>query len=367
MRFLLSSMEQFIAAALTAAFLGAFVTVADKYLLTRLQPRAFLFLIGVFGLLSISLLPLTGTPFPEAQYWAYGGGIGMLFGLLVFSWFRAFRVGEVGRVAPLSIFSTILITLGGIVFFDEVLSQRQWVAFGLFVAGGAFLSLRLERQLVFLDPKNIFKVVVTVSDETAKLFKHPIGHSVRVSRKFLRSIEHTTGDITDNLVNVLSGKVFKVRSRTKIRFARGFWWAALAVVLAVPYALFAKELNMAIGPLSGLITIRVGLFVFSLIMLIDHVKDIRAAFQDPRALGLAAIKEPFAIGVAFLVLFASTNGPLGLVRSVMSIDAAIVLILSVVLARLGLIEEGLRRREVVQKTLGVLFLVAGSIVLFIGS
>lgn len=360
-------MEQFIAAALAAAFLGAFVTVADKYLLTRLPPRAFLLLVGVFGLFSIGLLPLTGTPFPEPRYWAYGIGLGMIFGLLVFSWFRAFRIGEVGRVAPLGIFSTIMITLGGIVFFEEVLTRRQWVAFGLFMVGGALLSLRLERQLVFLDPKNIFKVVVIVSDETAKLFKHPIGHTVRVSRKFLRSIEHTTGDITDNLVNLLSGKVFRVRSRTKIRFARGFWWAAFAVVLAVPYALFAKELNIIIGPLSGLVTIRVGLFVFALIMLIDHVRDVRTALEDPRALGLAAIKEPFAIAVAFLVLFASTNGPIGLVRSVMSIDAAIVLALSVVLARLGFINEGLRRREVVQKTLGVLFLVAGSVVLFVGS
>jgi len=357
-------MEQFIIIALIAAALGAGVTVLDKHLVGRIPPRAFILLIGIFGLFSIALFPITNTAYPEPQYWAYGIGLGLLFGLLIFSWFRAFRVGEVSRVAPLGIFSTILITLGGIIFFDEVLSQRQWVAFSLFLIGGLLLSLRLEKQLIFLDPKNIFKVVVTVSDETAKLFKHPVNHSMKVSRTFLRSIEHTTGDITDNLVNLLSGKVFRVRARTKIRFAKGFWWAALAVLIAVPYSLLTKELNTTIGPLSGFITIRVGIFVFALIMLIDHFREVREAFKDPQAIVIAAIKEPFAMFVTFLVLVASTAGPLGLVRSIMSIDGAIILILSIIFAHFGFIEESLRRREIVQKTLGVLFLVAGSITLF---
>jgi uncharacterized membrane protein len=358
-------MEQYILIALVAAVLGSGIIVIDKHLVSRIPVRAFVLLIGIFGLLSITLFPLTGTPFPNSEHWLYGIGLGMLFGFIIFSWFRAFRIGEVSRVAPLGIFSTILITVGGIIFFEEALSQRQWIAFGLFLVGGALLSLRLEKQLVFLDPKNIFKVVVTVSDETAKIFKHPVDHSMKVSRQFLRSIEHTTGDITDNLVELLSGKTFKVRARTKIRFARGFWWAAIAVIASVPYALLAKELNTTIDPLSGFIMIRTGVFVFALIMLIDRFKDIKEALKDPHAIGIAAIKEPFAMFTAFLVLLASSIAPLGLVRSVLSLDAAIVLVMSVILARMGFIEESLRRREIVQKTLGVLFLLSGSLTLFL--
>jgi hypothetical protein len=113
------------------------------------------------------------------------------------------------------------------------------------------------------------------------------------------------------------------------------------------------------------VTVRIGILVFALIILINHVKDLKYSLEQPKTIFYAAIKEPFAIAAVILALYATFLGPLSVVRSIASAESAIVLIGSFFLVKLGLIDGGIKRKEIIQKSVGVILIISGSVLLFL--
>jgi hypothetical protein len=95
-----------------------------------------------------------------------------------------------------------------------------------------------------------------------------------------------------------------------------------------------------------------------------HWRDLRE-LKKRRIVAVATIKEFFGMATNYLVLFASTTGIVGIVQALFAVEAVGVFVLSGVLSHLGIIAESLDRDDVIQKSVGVIFVGAATWLLFL--
>ena len=126
-----------------AQFLYSIVSIVDKYLVsnTILKPIAYTFYVGIFQVLFLALIPITGFTFPESKYLIVGILNGSLFILALLVFYRAVWLSEVSRIIPIiggaiPIFTFFL----AYAFLNEKLSFWQFIAFLFFVLGGVLMS-----------------------------------------------------------------------------------------------------------------------------------------------------------------------------------------------------------------------------------
>jgi drug/metabolite transporter (DMT)-like permease len=332
----------------------------------RLDPRGLFFIIGLFGIATIGILGVTHTAFPSLAVWGYGACIAALQACIIVFAFKAFRRGEVSRLAPLSVLATLAIIVGGILFFDEPFTKTRAYAFALLLLGTALLSTRFVKQVEILDPLFYPKLVRKAKWHVVQSWARPLQHSARVARQLGRDVERTVRSAHAHTVRTVQSipRLFVLRTYTKPRLARGVGWYLAAVTLVVPYSLLNKELVSHVGTVSGFVAVRVWLGIFLLLVALMHWSSVRSLRNHPKAVVVACIKEPFGIAIGFLLAYALTTGELGVIRSITSLEAAGIFVLGGVLAWFGVLAESLRPRDLLQKGVGAACMVFGSILLF---
>jgi uncharacterized membrane protein len=343
--------------ALISLVIGVAVSLFDKYTLGKASAAAYLFLIGVVNALTIFFVPLGYAQMPTAAQWTEGILLGVLFAVIIYMTFRAFQQEEISRLLPLGILSTILISVGSAVFFDERLTTNQYWAFALFIVGAFFLTTRIVYKVELLDDISNFRIQ-KISRQTQRMAQDAFLHPYDTSRKFF----WTMYDVFDKQWD--SPVIDYLKYKRKLKLIRGLWWYLGAVALTIPYTLLAKQHNEALGLAAGFMTIRVGLFVGSFLLVIPFWHEV-VYFAKHRLFFVAGAKEVVSIASGFIWWAAATTGPLSIVLSLGSLQSALVFVAGSVLAYFGIIRESLKRRDVMQKSIGVLFATIATILLFL--
>ncbi len=134
--------------AITAYFLTALNSVIDKYLLGRSipQPVVYAFYVGLFSIFTVILTPF-GFDWPGWTQFGSAIFVGVVFLLALISFFTALRADEASRIVSIvgGITPVFILILSAIVFGD-VLSTREYYAFGFLVAGTVLISIRRNKK-----------------------------------------------------------------------------------------------------------------------------------------------------------------------------------------------------------------------------
>ena len=67
---------------------------------------------------------------------------GLATGASWLCYFRALKIGDAGRVAPIDKLSVVLVALFGVVFLGERLSGLNWFGVGLIAAGALLVAMK---------------------------------------------------------------------------------------------------------------------------------------------------------------------------------------------------------------------------------
>jgi uncharacterized membrane protein len=342
---------------------GVVVSVFDKYTLSRASASSYLFLIGVVNAFSLLFIPLGVADNPSVSEWAMGLLLGILFAAIIYATFRAFQQEEVSRLVPLGILSTILISVGSAVFFAERLTVQQYWAFGLFIIGAFFLATRIEYKVELLEDISNFKIH-KVGRQVQRAAQSAFSHPYKTSRKVSKQMLWTMYDIFET--EWQSPVVSYLKYKRKLKLIKGLGWYLLAIGLAIPYTLFAKQHNTLVGVTTGFMTIRVGLFVGScLFVCLRWNEFVHFMTKKTKLFAVAGVKELVSVCAGFLWWAAVTTGPLSIILSLGSLQAAAVFVLTGVLSYFGIMHESLKRRDLLQKSVGVLFVTVATILLFV--
>lgn len=355
-------MIDWLTAALIAISIGIGVALFDKYALSRTSAASYLFLIGCVNIFSLLFIPLGFAHMPTPAQWAYGIGLGIVFSISIYATFRAFQKEEVSRLVPLGILSTLLIAAGSAVFFDEQLTKQQLWAFLLFLVGAALLATRIVIKVELLDDITNFRLE-RVGRKVQRAAEEAWHHPVHVGKSTSNQLFWTMYDIFD--AQWVSPVVDYMQYRRRLKLIKGLGWYLLAIGITVPYILLARQLNTTVGVTTGFMTIRVGLFIGSLFFLIGHWHEFAHFLQRRRLLAASGVKEIISAASGVIWWVAATSGPLSIVQALGSLQSAGVFVLGSLLAYFGIIHESLKRRDLVQKGLGVLCIAVATVLLFI--
>jgi bacterial/archaeal transporter family protein len=127
-------------AALTAIFAKVGLEAVNSDLATLI--RTFVIMVGLTGFVLVT--GKWSNPFDlPSRTWLFLVLSGLATGASWVCYFRALKIGEVSKVAPVDKLSIVLIAIFAFAFLNERPSVREWVGI-LMVAGGA-LVLGLKR------------------------------------------------------------------------------------------------------------------------------------------------------------------------------------------------------------------------------
>ncbi len=148
-------------AALFAYFISAGVYTADKHLLSKQYHSSvtYTFYVGIWSIFNLFLLVFDPW-FPTLGELMLSMSAGFLFLVTLIFWYKALHQSEATRVVPIAgalipIFTFIL----SYIFLEETLTERQFVAFIVLVAGGILISIRKTRFYIFKEAKEKIKSV----------------------------------------------------------------------------------------------------------------------------------------------------------------------------------------------------------------
>lgn len=122
-------------AALTAIFAKLGVEGVDSDLATFLRTIIIALVLGLILLMTGKVQPAIKI---SPRVWGFLVASGLATGASWLCYFRALKVGDAVRVAPIDKLSVVFVTVIGVVLLGEHLSLRGWVGITL-IAGGAML------------------------------------------------------------------------------------------------------------------------------------------------------------------------------------------------------------------------------------
>ena len=73
--------------------------------------------------------------------WVFLAASGLATGASWLAYFRALKLGDAARVAPLDKLSIVLVAIFGVLFLGEQLSAMNWIGVALIAAGAIFLAV----------------------------------------------------------------------------------------------------------------------------------------------------------------------------------------------------------------------------------
>jgi len=127
-------------AALTAIFAKIGVQDVDADLATLIRTAIIIIVLSVFIISTDKWAsPFTLSP----KTWLFLGLSGLATGASWVCYFRALKIGDVSRVAPVDKFSLVLAAVFAVVFLQERPSSQEWL--GIMMIAGGVLLLALKR------------------------------------------------------------------------------------------------------------------------------------------------------------------------------------------------------------------------------
>lgn len=133
-----------------AYFFHALNAIVDKFLLSERIPRPsnYAFYVGIFGLLSLFLIPFGDffIPSPVQLVKAFISGGAFTFALFLF--FIAMKHNEASRVSTMiGTFSPIFVLILSYFFLGSGLGERELLAFVILIFGGVLISFKKSQAL----------------------------------------------------------------------------------------------------------------------------------------------------------------------------------------------------------------------------
>lgn len=127
-------------AALTAIFVKVGVQDVDADLATLIRTAIIMVVLAAFVISTDKWTnPFTLSP----KTWLFLGLSGLATGASWVCYFRALKIGDVSRVAPVDKFSLVLAAVFAVVFLQERSSSQEWL--GIMMIAGGVLLLALKR------------------------------------------------------------------------------------------------------------------------------------------------------------------------------------------------------------------------------
>lgn len=127
-------------AALTAIFVKVGVQDVDADLATLIRTAIIMVVLAAFVISTDKWTnPFTLSP----KTWLFLGLSGLATGASWVCYFRALKIGDVSRVAPVDKFSLVLVAVFAVVFLQERPSSQEWL--GIMMIAGGVLLLALKR------------------------------------------------------------------------------------------------------------------------------------------------------------------------------------------------------------------------------
>jgi len=126
-------------AALTAILAKIGIQDVDSDLATLLRTAVVLLVLGCLVFAAGKWRPLSDLSFRTVAFLSLSG---LATGASWVCYFRALKLGEASKVAPVDKFSVVLVALFAFVFLAERPSARDWFGIGLIAAGVLILAFR---------------------------------------------------------------------------------------------------------------------------------------------------------------------------------------------------------------------------------
>ena len=127
-------------AALTAIFAKLGVQDIDSDYATFIRTLVVIALLA--AILTVSDKWRSPTDIP-ARAWAFLILSGLATGASWFAYFRALKLGDAARVAPLDKLSIVLVAIFGVIFLGEKLSSLNWLGVVLIAVGALLLAVKV--------------------------------------------------------------------------------------------------------------------------------------------------------------------------------------------------------------------------------
>jgi len=126
-------------AALTAIFGKVGVEAIESDVATFLRTAVVLFVLGAILLGTGEWQPLGSI---SRRTYLFLGLSGLATGASWLCYFRALKLGDAARVAPIDKLSVVLVAVFGVAFLGERLSTPNWLGVGLIAAGAVLVAYR---------------------------------------------------------------------------------------------------------------------------------------------------------------------------------------------------------------------------------
>lgn len=126
-------------AALTAIFAKLGIQGVDSDLATLVRTAVIIVVLAAF----VAYTGKWSNPLAlPARTWLFLVLSGLATGASWVCYFRALKIGEASKVAPIDKFSLVLVALFAVVFLNERPSVRDWTGIGLVATGVVVLALK---------------------------------------------------------------------------------------------------------------------------------------------------------------------------------------------------------------------------------
>ncbi|HEX9173502.1 MAG TPA: EamA family transporter [Telluria sp.] len=126
-------------AALTAIFAKVGIAGVDSDLATLIRTAIILVVLSVF----VVYTGKWGNPLElSPRTWLFLGLSGLATGASWVCYFRALKIGEASKVAPIDKLSVVLVAVFAVAFLGERPSLREWAGIALIAGGVLLLSLK---------------------------------------------------------------------------------------------------------------------------------------------------------------------------------------------------------------------------------
>ena len=316
--------------AILSYFINAGVYVADKFLLSKKihSSISYAFFVGIWSIFNFVILPLDFW-IPNLREFSLDILGGFLFLITLVVWYKALHQSEATRVVPVvgaltPIFSFAL----SYIFFGEIFTERQFLAFTILVIGGVLISVKHTK--------------IYIVQEVAEKFKTIFGDFLGAVHAHYRPTRRL---IINSLASALLFASYYVLMKyiySQQPFIGGFVWSRLGTFIGVLLMLFVTDWRRKI-------------FVQ------------QKGQKSPKNMSFF-LAVRLSAALAFILLnWAISLGNVAMINALQGIQFSFLLVLVLILSKKfpKVLDEEMGRGVMFQKTIGVILVSLGLYMLVI--
>ena len=258
-----------VTAVLISTTLFAVVTVLDKRLTTDLYPSAGAFNVG-FGVMQACIaviyfafvVPLVGFDGGSGIPWAMGSGV--LWGLGLALFFQALRLEEMSRAVPVQQMAPVFAAIVAVLFLGDVLTPLQWAAVLVVVAGAVLVSARPEQGLFRIARGRAFFLLLAGSFTLGMAFVVSGQATREMNVRAIQAVRSATMSVAIFLM--AARPVTVPQFATASRRLHTLWTLVLAEGLLAPLAALAFIVALDLGQVSSVSVVSASRPLFTLML-----------------------------------------------------------------------------------------------------